>query len=73
MHRIEINTQEKLCTRLVLFTRLYKDARSTKHKKEAIKCQVLSCIAMKCQVLSCIAIKCQVLPCIAMKCTCCSA
>jgi hypothetical protein len=32
MQRIEINIQEKLCTKLVLFTRLYKDARSTKHK-----------------------------------------
>ena len=26
-------TKNKLCTRLVLFTRLYRDARSTKHKK----------------------------------------
>jgi hypothetical protein len=32
MQRIEINIQEKLCTRLVLFTRLYKDAQSTEHK-----------------------------------------
>jgi len=34
MQRIETNIQEKLCTRLVLFTRLYKDARSTKHEKQ---------------------------------------
>jgi hypothetical protein len=33
MYRIEINIKEKLCTGLVLFIRLYKDARSTKHTK----------------------------------------
>jgi len=31
---MSINIQEKLCTTLVLFTRLYKDAWSTKHKKQ---------------------------------------
>jgi hypothetical protein len=33
MYRIEINIKEKLCTSLVFFTRLYKDAQSKKHKK----------------------------------------
>jgi hypothetical protein len=32
MQRIETNIKQKLCTRLVLFTRLYKDVWSTKHK-----------------------------------------
>ena len=32
MYGTEINIQEKLCTGLVSFTRLYKDARWTKHK-----------------------------------------
>jgi hypothetical protein len=45
MWRMEINIQDKLCTRLVLFTRLQKDAQSTKHKKGAIdlKMQILYC------------------------------
>jgi len=30
--RKEINILRKLCTKLALFTRLYRDARSTKHK-----------------------------------------
>jgi len=38
MYRIEMNIKEKLCTRLVLFIRLYKGARSTKHtKKETLE------------------------------------
>jgi len=37
MWRIEINIQDKLCTRLALFTRLYKDAQSTKHKKSSYR------------------------------------
>ena len=35
MYRKAIDIQEKLCTKLVLFTRLYKDARSTEHKKSS--------------------------------------
>jgi len=40
MYRTEINIQEKLCTRLVLFTILNKDARSTKLKKYIVQVYV---------------------------------
>jgi len=32
MYRLKKYTKNKLCTKLVLFTRLYRDARSTKYK-----------------------------------------
>jgi exopolysaccharide biosynthesis predicted pyruvyltransferase EpsI len=34
IYRKATNIFKKVCTKLVPFTRLYKDARSTKHKKE---------------------------------------
>ena len=39
-------TKNELCTKLVLFTRLYRDARSTKHKRNLFLCDFMCCCSL---------------------------
>ena len=50
MYRKEINILRKLCTKLALFTRLYRDARSTKHKQIKYSGRVLGTVSRKINV-----------------------
>jgi hypothetical protein len=47
---IDKYTESKLRTRLVLFTRLYGDARSTKHKNHTLRFQILTAVLLRIQV-----------------------
>ena len=50
MQRKEINILRKLCTKLALFTRLYKDVRSTKHEIQSRFCEILCFVGVVARV-----------------------